>query len=153
VLPNWLYPKFLPLKWLTDRHTETLEQHVLAQFIKEGHFARHIRRMQKIYSERRKTLLTALSRSMPFVEPLPSIAGLHLSGFLPRGYPAEDLISRAAAGGVGLYSIASFYQTESRAGLIFGFGSCEVADLSEGVRRVGNICKAMDSVARFKNHG
>jgi GntR family transcriptional regulator / MocR family aminotransferase len=152
VLPNWIYPKFLSLKWLTDRHTETLEQHVLAQFIKEGQFARHIRRMQKIYSERRKTLLAALSLSMPFVEPLPSSAGLHLSGFLPRHYPAEDLISRAAAGGVGLYSIAPFYEEEPKGGLIFGFGSCEIADISEGIRRVGNICKAMDSVGP-KKHG
>jgi GntR family transcriptional regulator / MocR family aminotransferase len=150
VLPNWLFPKFLSLKWLTDRHTETLEQHVLAQFIKDGHFGRHIRRMQKIYADRRNALLAAINQWLPFIEPLPSIAGLHLSAFLPKDFPAEDLISRAAAGGVGLYSIAPFYQEESKGGLIFGFGSCELDHISEGVRRVGNICKAMDSMAQSK---
>ena len=145
VVPKWLMSKFLSLKWLTDRHTETLEQHVLAQFINEGHFASHIRRMQRTYSHRRKELLLAINQSLPFLNPLSSVAGLHLSALAPRDYPVEDLISRASAGGVGLYSISPFYQRRPNSGLIFGFGSCELSDIAEGIRRVGNIYKAMQS--------
>ena len=143
VPPQSLYSPFLSVKWLTDRHTEVGEQHVIATFITTGHFARYIRRMQRVYFERQTTLLRSLGRWMPFLRPLPAAAGLHLAGMLPPGFPVDELISRAAATGVGLYSIAPFFQNKTKAGLMFGFGTCTVSDISEGIRRVGNVCKAM----------
>lgn len=143
VPPQSLRSPILSVKWLTDRHTEIGEQHVIASFIAEGHFGRHIRRMQRIYRDRQVTLLRALALWMPYLQLVRSFAGLHLAGFLPPSFPVDELISRAAATGVGLYALAPFYQTHARAGLIFGFGSCTVSDISEGIRRVGNVCKAM----------
>ncbi len=143
VPPPSLYSPVLSVKWLTDRHSEISEQHLIAAFIAEGHFARYIRRMQRIYFERQTTLLRSLGQWMPFVRPVPAVAGLHLAGLLPPGFPVDDLISRAAATGVGLYSIAPFFQNSAKAGLMFGFGSCTVGDIDEGIRRAGNVCKAM----------
>jgi GntR family transcriptional regulator / MocR family aminotransferase len=144
VVPPWrLHSPIVSVKWLTDRHTEINEQQVIAAFIAEGHFGRYIRRMQRIYFERQSMLLHALANWLPFFQPLRSVAGLHLAGFLPSAFPVDELLSRAAATGVGLYSLAPFYQSEARAGLMFGFGSCTVGDINEGIRRVGNVCKAM----------
>jgi GntR family transcriptional regulator / MocR family aminotransferase len=143
VPPQSLRSPILSAKWLTDRHTVISEQQVIASFISEGHFGRYIRRMQRSYFDRQSALLSALARWMPFLEPVRSVAGLHLAGFLPRAFPIDELISRAAATGVGLYALAPFYQTNPKAGLMFGFGSCTVADISEGIRRVGNVCKSM----------
>ena len=143
VAPQSLYSPFLSVKWLTDRHSETSEQHVIATFIAEGHFARYIRRMQRIYFERQTTLQRSLERWMPFLQLVPAVAGLHLAGLLPPGFPADELISRAAATGVGLYSLAPFFQNNPKTGLMFGFGCCTVSDIGEGIRRVGNVCNAM----------
>ena len=143
VPPRSLHSPIVSVKWLTDRHTEISEQQVIATFIAEGHFGRYIRRMQRVYFERQSTLLRALAGWLPFLQPVQSVAGLHLSGFLPSPFPVDELLSRAAATGVGLYSLAPFYQAEARVGLMFGFGSCTVNEINEGIRRVGNVCKAM----------
>jgi GntR family transcriptional regulator/MocR family aminotransferase len=37
---------------VTSRHAPLLEQAVLCDFIAEGHFGRHLRRMRQIYAER-----------------------------------------------------------------------------------------------------
>ena len=143
IMPQSLRATFLATKWIADRHTETIEQHVISDFINEGHFAHHIRRMQRIYSERHDVLLDALRHWLPFFSPLPSMCGLHLAGLLPHEFQVSDLISRSAATGVGLYEIAPFYRKISRPGLLFGFGSCAAPDIKEGIRRVANVCRAM----------
>ena len=146
VPPRSLHSAIVSVKWLTDRHTEISEQQVIAAFIAEGHFGRYIRRMQRIYFERQSTLLRALAGWLPFFEPVRSVAGLHLAGFLPSTFPIDELLSRAAATGVGLYCLAPFYRAEARVGLMFGFGSCTVSEITEGIRRVGNVCNAMDLI-------
>jgi GntR family transcriptional regulator/MocR family aminotransferase len=142
-MPPSLRASFLAGKWITDRHTETTEQHIIADFINEGHFGRHVRRMQRLYAQRYEVLLEALERWLPIFSPLPSISGLHLAGFLPDRFRVADLIARSAATGVGLYAIEPFYQRNARPGLLFGFGNCATADITEGIRRVGNVYRTI----------
>jgi GntR family transcriptional regulator/MocR family aminotransferase len=143
VVPATLLRPVLAAKWLADRHTPLLEQRILASFIQEGHFARHLRRMQKVYAERRHVLLQALTIVAPWITPVPSIAGLHLTAWLTEGVDPEALIARASATGVGLYSIAPFFQRAPRPGLIFGFGRCRTPEIREGVRRLRNVLMTM----------
>ena len=60
VLPPRLVQPFVAAKWLADRQTATLDQQVLSDFIVEGHFERHLRRMRRLYQARRDALLDAL---------------------------------------------------------------------------------------------
>jgi GntR family transcriptional regulator / MocR family aminotransferase len=143
VAPAPLREPLVAAKWIADRHTESLEQHVMADFIDDGHFARYIRRMQRIYAERHGALLDALGRWLPWVTPLPAVAGLHLTAMLPERCPADEFIARAAATGVGLYAISPFRQKAGRPALMFGFGGCGIADIPEGIRRVANLSRAM----------
>jgi GntR family transcriptional regulator/MocR family aminotransferase len=143
IVPPNLHRVFLSAKWMTDRHTESNEQRVIADFIREGYLSRYIRRMQRIYADRQTVLLQSLEQQLPIVKPLPAMAGLHLAGFLPSDIAADELIARSAATGVGLYSIAPFYVTRPRSGLMFGFGFCDAKDIAEGVARVSNVYKAM----------
>jgi GntR family transcriptional regulator/MocR family aminotransferase len=143
VAPPNLYRAFLAAKWITDRHTETGEQRIISEFIREGHLARYVRRMQRIYFDRQKVLFESLKYHLPSITPLPAVAGLHLAGFLPNGFPVDELITRSAATGVGLYSIAPFYTSNARAGLMFGFGSCNASDIAEGIARMSKVYEAM----------
>ena len=143
VPPPNLYRPFLAAKWITDRHTETGEQRIISEFVREGHLARYVRRMQHIYFERQTVLVESLKRHLPMITTLPAVAGLHLAGFLPHNFPVDKLIARSAATGVGLYSIAPFYISGARAGLMFGFGSCQSVDIAEGIVRMSKVSEAI----------
>ena len=79
VLPYSILPIFLKAKELVDRGAPTLTQAAVADFIHEGHFERHLKRLRKVYGLRRQTLTRALDRLMPsIVEYSPVEAGLHV---------------------------------------------------------------------------
>ena len=60
VLPSALVDAFASAKALTDRHSPGVAQEVLARFITEGHFARHLKRMRSAYDGRRVAMASAL---------------------------------------------------------------------------------------------
>ena len=62
IVPPQLVDAFHRAKAVFDRHSPTVEQAVLAEFIAEGHMARHVRRMRVLYMERQNALLEALHR-------------------------------------------------------------------------------------------
>ena len=62
IAPPSLVARLRRAKWLADRHTPVPEQAALADFIAEGHLERHIRRMRRIYGERRDALVESLDR-------------------------------------------------------------------------------------------
>ncbi len=62
VVPPKLAVAFTRAKWLADRQTPLLEQATLADFLREGHLERHIRRMRRIYGRRREVLVESLAK-------------------------------------------------------------------------------------------
>ncbi|HEU0297432.1 MAG TPA: PLP-dependent aminotransferase family protein, partial [Anaerolineales bacterium] len=62
ILPTPLIGPFLNVRRLVDIHSPMLEQAVLADFMIEGHFRRHLRRMRTLYAERRRVLLEAVTK-------------------------------------------------------------------------------------------
>jgi GntR family transcriptional regulator / MocR family aminotransferase len=144
VAPSWLRKPFIAAKSIADRHTSTIEQHAMAAFIAEGHFARYIRRMQRIYGERRAVLIEALDQ---FAERqmriLPSFAGMHVTVSVAARLDVDEIVRRAYESGVGLYSIAPFYLRRAKPGLIFGYGATARDDIIEGLRRFRGILRTL----------
>jgi GntR family transcriptional regulator/MocR family aminotransferase len=140
VLPPDLVGPFAQAKWLADRGTGALEQQALADFLTEGHFARHLRRMRRLGSARRAALLTALRRHFGGSVELPAGAtGMHLMARLP-GIDATALARAARRRGVGVYPAAPYYASGARppdpSALLLGFGALGEAAIEEGVRRL-----------------
>jgi GntR family transcriptional regulator/MocR family aminotransferase len=78
--PDWAVPALAEAREALDWHGQAIEQGALAAFIAEGHLARHIRRMRRIYAERRLELLRALQAHCPDVlSPMRASGGLHLA--------------------------------------------------------------------------
>lgn len=78
--PASLREAVLAARKLVDRHSETLQQRALALFIQRGDFARHTRRLQREYAQRRGRLLERLHGDLsPWLEALPAVAGIHLA--------------------------------------------------------------------------
>src|SRR5262249_172000 len=80
VVPEDLFERFLAVRFALDIGPATFHQAVLADFIGEGHFARHIRRMRLVYAERRSALIENLRGHFgSMVKITGSEAGMHLS--------------------------------------------------------------------------
>jgi DNA-binding transcriptional MocR family regulator len=65
VLPRALIEPFARAKWYADRQTASLEQAALADFIREGHFEQHVRRMRRVYKGRREGKSARGARDSP----------------------------------------------------------------------------------------
>jgi GntR family transcriptional regulator/MocR family aminotransferase len=80
VAPDWAVPDLTGAREALDWHGPAIEQGALAQFIAEGHLAKHVRRMRRIYAERRIELLRALEAHCPdLLSPMRGSGGLHLA--------------------------------------------------------------------------
>jgi len=134
VLPPDLVEPFARAKWLADRHTAHLEQAALADFIGEGHLERHIRRMRRVYKQRRDVLLEALDRAFGTrVTVLGDAAGMHLVVRFDSGAVA----ARAARVGVELASTRPYYAAEAPAHeFIVRFSGLSERAIREAVKRL-----------------
>lgn len=126
-------------KWLTDRHVALLDQAVLALFIEEGHFERHLRRMRKVYQRRRSALLQALRDSFGSrAIVMGAECGMHVLVEIAGIDDAEGFIAAARGCGVGLYSARGYYTLAPPQGATFlmGYSSVSEEGIVEGVRRM-----------------
>jgi len=139
VAPAALQPALVATKWLTDRHVALLYQAVLALFIDEGHFERHLRRMRKVYERRRAALVEAFD--VHFGERarvLGTDSGMHVLVYIEEICDAEAFIAQARARSVGIYSAAPYYSSVPPRGATFMMGYSSVSEdgIREGVRRL-----------------
>lgn len=101
VVPDALLDRFLAAKSIVDRFTPPFAQAVLVEFIAEGHFGRHLRRMRAIYAERRAALLGALAADLgDDLEVVGASAGLELCVWLPPG--VDDRAAERALADAGI---------------------------------------------------
>jgi len=135
IVPRHLIRPFTVAKWMADRHTTFLEQAALADFMAEGYLERHIRRMRRVYKQRRDALLDALERDFGRRAVIRGdAAGMHLTVRFPAG---QGLRQRAERSGVHLAGTALYYAGRPAANeFMFGFAATPERTLREGVRRL-----------------
>lgn len=140
VLPEQLVPVFRRAKYLADGHTARNLQFAMADFLREGHYERRVRRTRARNSERRRTLLHALDAHFGSgVEVSGANAGVHLLLWLKDLHPREvpSLVDRAADHGVRVYPANPYYLAEpERAGLLLGYASMGERQIRSGIERL-----------------
>jgi GntR family transcriptional regulator / MocR family aminotransferase len=126
---------------VTTRHAPLLDQAVLCDFITEGHFGRHIRRMRGVYAERLSVLLGSAREHLGDLMEISSIeAGLQTVGWLPRGVSARKVADAAAEHDVELIPLRDYTLGPTRAeGLQVGFAAIEPREIRRGVRKLAKI--------------
>jgi GntR family transcriptional regulator / MocR family aminotransferase len=118
-------------------------QEVLADFIGEGHFARHIRRMRGVYSERRSLLADYLTRELgSSIEILGGEAGMHLTITFHDGSRDLEIAERAALQNLWTWPLSPYYLREPKQGLVLGYASTTVAEIPRAVRRLRDVIAA-----------
>jgi GntR family transcriptional regulator/MocR family aminotransferase len=138
VVPKDLVAAFFAARDAADVFSSTLYQAVLTDFIREGHFARHIRRMRMLYMDRRRALINALQIQMgDITEVIGAEAGMHLVALLPRGTNDVAVSRKAAENGISAIPLSSCYLTPpARGGLILGYGGANARQIHDGISKL-----------------
>ena len=141
VVPAPLWTRFIEARFAFDMFTPTLYQRALTEFLKQGHFARHLRRMRSAYLERRDALLLGLARHCSdLVRVHNSDAGLHMTVLLREGVDDRKVAARLGRRGVATLSLSNSYVGPNRRqGLLLGFGCAEPQRLLEATRILGDV--------------
>ena len=144
VAPAWAMPALACVRQLGDRHNDVLAQDTLALFINEGHLARHVRKMRRIYAERREALLEALAqRAGEALHPLASDAGLHIAVQLRWPVPASQLVKDAQALDMRIEALGDYAIGNTKPnGLVFGLGGMPATRMDEAVRVLAGLLEA-----------
>lgn len=98
-------------------------QRPLAEFIRGGEFYRHIRRVRRLYNDRRRALTEALRRELGSLARFADHqAGMLIALDLPAHVDDRAIAAEAAAAGLGPHALSAFHARPTTArGLILGF--------------------------------
>ena len=145
VLPPELVEPFLALRALCGRSAPTFEQAIVADFITEGHFLRHIRRMRTLYAHRQRILIEVMRQELHgAIELEAHEAGMHLIGWLPHRLDDRLVSHLVAQQGVDVQALsACSEQKPERPGLLLGYAGVNEQEIREGVKHVARVVETM----------
>ena len=123
VVPRPLLRAFVTARYLIDRQPPRLQQQFVAEFMAQGHFAAHIRRIRALYREQRDALVDTLTRrAADRLEVTPPDQGMHLIAWLRDGASDTAIEAEAKRAGIIVRAISRFYRkARPRPGLMLGF--------------------------------
>jgi GntR family transcriptional regulator/MocR family aminotransferase len=151
VVPLDLVEKFAAARFMTDRHSSVLDQAVMCDFLTDGHFGRHIRRMRELHAARVEALVgTIKSKLSGLIELASTTAGISTVAWLQRGLHAEAVARAAAANGVDVVPLSQFVLSASRPeGLVLGFAPYDPRQIDDGISR---LARALDECRGTATH-
>ncbi len=123
VVPHSLIRQVIEAKRATAHGQPVLGQRVVADFLSEGHFGRHLKRMRGLYAARRDALATALRSTFGFrLEMTLRPGGMHLLARFPEQGNDVDLARRAFRHGLLPAALSAQYLGRTRdSGLMLSF--------------------------------
>ncbi len=162
VIPQDLVDAFVRIRHAMDLGTPYFHQAVVADFIEEGHYARHVRRMRLLYGERRKALVESIRKEFDgMLEVMGAEAGMFLTVKLSKGVPDTEIAQEAAKEKLWLAPLSPAYiGSRAQAGFILGFGGTPAEQMGRAVRHLKELIlrhvegrRQGDALARSGNRG
>ncbi len=141
VIPDDLVAIFSTVRNANDTFASMLYQLAMTDFIREGHFARHIRKMRSLYAQRRQGLVAAIAARLPgTLQVVGDHAGVQLLALLPHGADDVGIANEAARRGIAVKALSQCYiKPAKRTGLILGFGNISPREIDATVLGVSSI--------------
>src|SRR5215469_1348172 len=149
VIPADLVERFAAARFAMDIFPPYLYQEVLADFMTEGHFGAHVRKMRQIYGERQEALVDCIKCEFDTELKIHgSNAGMHVTVTLLEGCTDQEISALARKDGLSLFTLSQYCFTQPEMqGFVLGFGSTIPRDIREGVLK---LRAAMDAARREK---
>ncbi|QZY90902.1 PLP-dependent aminotransferase family protein [Pantoea dispersa] len=146
VMPQHTLAQFGELGEILETGLPLLPQKILAQFLSEGHFYRHIKKMRILYQQRRRMMLEAIEASFPglFTFELTD-GGMHIVAFLRRGTQDVALATLWAQQALYVRPLSGWYaQTQKRYGLVIGYTNIQSFEQARALlARVADATRAL----------
>lgn len=141
VVPEEMVDIFAAAQSVSTHHPPLLGQAVLCDFLTEGHFARHIRRMRQTYAERLSVLLESAREQLAGKLEISTVeAGLQTVGWLKNGSSATDLAERALEEGIELAPLKTYaWGRGPENGLVLGFAGFTPREIRAGVQTLAKL--------------
>jgi GntR family transcriptional regulator/MocR family aminotransferase len=145
VVPPPLWNDFLVAREAFDVFPSTLYQLALEDFIRQGHFARHLRRMRSLYATRRDALLAGVERHCRgLLNIYNSDAGLHAATILRAGIDDVEAVRLLSQRGLTATALSSCYAGSAwRSGLLLGFGGWDARRIADATRALGTVLREL----------
>ncbi|HEX6161662.1 MAG TPA: PLP-dependent aminotransferase family protein [Thermoanaerobaculia bacterium] len=137
VAPPDLAEKLIVARTQIDGHPSTFMQRVVADFMSEGHFGAHVRRMRSLYHARRDVFVEAVDQHLRL--PIANAdAGMRATLFLDRD--DAEVSRRAREAGVEAPALSRYYLgAERRNGLVLGYAGLTPPAIRKGVQMLGRF--------------
>jgi GntR family transcriptional regulator / MocR family aminotransferase len=149
VIPQDLVPYFEAAQSVTRRHASLIDQAILREFIAEGHFGRHLRRMREVYAERQSVLFDSAREWLGGLLEISGLeAGLQTVGWLGCGIREEQAVKAAAERNVEVVPVGWFARSRfDRQGLQLGFAAVDRQEIRRGARE---LATALEKVQKTR---
>lgn len=141
VLPEDLVAPFTVARHLADRQSSALLQTMMTEFILDGHFARHLKRMRALYAEREAFVVDQLKRRLEgIVHTSPRESGMYLIAWLPPEWSDRAAAAALAGAGVATVPLSAITLTTARPpGLLLGYTGHSEPAMARGVETMATV--------------
>lgn len=141
VVPPDLVEAFMAARWAIDLFPPIIEQATLTEFIREGHFVRHLRRTRRHYADKRDVLVDELQRQLGgLIEFGPLETGMHMTVFFNGPVNDKAVTKRAREVDVVALPLSMFHRmAPPRTALVLGYAGAAVEVIRPGVRRLARV--------------
>jgi GntR family transcriptional regulator/MocR family aminotransferase len=141
VVPEALVDLFVNARTVAGRHSPTLEQALVERFMTDGHMARHVLRMRKLYAERRQSMIGALGTTLEaYMRLAPGDAGLQMLGWLKEDWSDADLSREASEVGLEIAPLSRFaISRRLPPAVLLGFGAFTPDEIAQGAAKLATV--------------
>jgi len=138
VLPKALLQQYKEkLSFLHSSTVSRIDQHILAQFLKEGDFERHVNRMRKIYRRKLEKVLDLLKPYQDTLTVMGEHSGFHIVLVVNNGMTEEELVQKAAEANIKIYPLSTYSlekEHEMPPKIVLGFAGIPEGQLDAAIQ-------------------
>jgi GntR family transcriptional regulator/MocR family aminotransferase len=148
VAPRWALPALVAAKNASDWHSSSPIQMAVCEFIRDGHLAKHIRRVRRTYLDRRDHLVALIEGKLGNVLKLvPSFYGMHMSAIVDSGIDCEAVSDALVSRGVMIHSLQRYHLGPAeRAGFVIGYAAVDLKSLEAAISALAEEIRSQATI-------
>ena len=143
-----LYEILVTAKLMTDIQNPVFEQIIAYQFLKDGYFTKHIRRMRVLYKKRQDILINEIKKELnQFINIEESPAGMHVIGWLPKHFDDKIIAEEAKKNNITLVALSrSSLKFFKGPAIMMGYTSFKKNEIVDGVKKLKKVLEKFSNV-------
>ena len=143
IVPYTLLESFKNCKLIHSRHHPVFDQAILTDFIEQGHYNRHLRKMRQVYLERLHVLAEEMAKNLGGAMDLSPIeAGLQTIAWLRTNQDPEDLASKALERNVDVVPVSRYSRGfPIGPGFQIGFAAIDQRAITRGIQVLAKLIR------------